>query len=404
MFRRVSTGDDTLLFCALYLHMAEMIYLDYNATTPLDPRILEAMLPFFQNEFGNASSKTNRFGWYASEAIEKAREQVAPLLSCEPQEILFTSGATESINLALKGIAKSYTSKGKHIVTVVTEHKAVLEVCDELEKDGFEVTRMLVNREGIIDLDQLKNVLRDDTILVAVMLANNETGTVQDIRAIADIVHAKGTILFCDTTQAVGKMRVDVNELGIDCCCVSAHKFGGPKGVGALFVRRKNPRVALYPLIHGGGQEKGLRGGTLNVPGIVGMGQAAEIASFEYWDVATRLSAWRTKMEQFITEDDRGFVSGCVKNRLCNTSNIILKNIRAEKLIAKLPLLAFATGSACTSAIDGPSHVLLAMGLSEQEAKSSIRISLGAATKEEEVLRARQEIRDAVDALQLSSQ
>lgn len=384
--------------------MASLIYLDHNATTPVDPRVLEKMLPFFTNEFGNASSRTHRFGWYAAEAVEKAREQVAAFIGCEAQEIIFTSGATESINLALKGIAASYLSKGRHIVTVATEHKAVLDVCADLAANGCEISYLSVNREGLIDIEELKLLMRSDTIAVAVMLANNETGTVQDIEHIAEVVHANGSILFCDTTQALGKMRVDVNELGIDCCCVSAHKFGGPKGVGALYVRRKNPRVALRPVIHGGGHERGLRAGTLNVPGIVGIGAAAEIAHSEYWEFAARVSSWRTKLEQFITEDDRGFVNGSIRNRLPNTTNIMLKGIRAERLISKLPNLAISTGSACTSAEDSPSHVLTAMGLTEAEARACIRISFGAISTEEEALKARQEIRDAADALLLSSQ
>lgn len=356
-------------------------------------------MPFFSNEFGNASSKTHRFGWYASEAVELARAKVAELIGCETQEIVFTSGATESINLAIKGIAKTYSSKGKHIITVSTEHKAVLDTCADLAADGFEISYLHVDREGRIDLSELKSILRADTILVAVMLANNETGTVQDIAAIAEIVHANNSILFSDTTQAIGKMRVDVNDLGIDCCTISAHKFGGPKGVGALFVRRKNPRVTLHPQIHGGGHERGLRSGTLNVPGIVGLGKAAEIAMNETWDTAGRLSSWRTKLEQYITEDDRGFVNGCVKNRLPNTTNILIHGVKADKLIVQLPNIAIATGSACTSAEAKPSHVLLAMGLTESEALSCIRISLGAVTTEEETLRAREEIRAAIDKL-----
>ncbi len=379
--------------------MNPFIYFDHNATTPVDPRVLEAMLPFFSNEFGNASSKTHRFGWYASEAVELARGKVAELIGCETQEIVFTSGATESINLAIKGIAKTYSSKGKHIITVSTEHKAVLDTCADLAAEGFEISYLHVDREGRIDLTELKFLLRPETILVAVMLANNETGTVQDIAAIAEIVHLHNSILFCDTTQAIGKMRVDVNELGIDCCTISAHKFGGPKGVGALFVRRKNPRVTLHPLLQGGGHERGIRSGTLNVPGVVGLGKAVEIAMNETWDVAGRLSSWRTKLEQYITEDDRGFVNGCVKNRLPNTSNILIRGVKADKLIVQLPNIAMATGSACTSAEAKPSHVLIAMGLTENEALSCIRISLGAVTTEEETFRAREEIRNAVDKL-----
>lgn len=381
-----------------------MIYFDHNSTTPVDPRVLDVMLPLFTKEFGNASSKTHRYGWYAAQVVEDAREKAAALIGCEPQEIVFTSGATESINTAIKGIARSFSSKGKHIVTVATEHKAVLDVCKELAGQGFEITILGVDREGRIDLAELKSQLRPDTILVAVMLANNETGTIQDIAQIAEIVHANNSILFSDTTQAFGKMRVDVNELGIDCCCISAHKFGGPKGVGALYIRRKNPRVVVHPLLHGGGHERGIRSGTLNVPGIAGLGKAAELAMNETWEIATRLSAWRTKLEQFITEDDRGFINGCVKNRLPNTSNILIRGIKADNLILQIPQIAIATGSACTSALPEPSHVLSAMGLSKEEAISCIRISLGATTTEADTITARQQIRDAVDKIRLSSQ
>lgn len=375
------------------------VYLDHNATTPVDPRVLEAMLPFFTQEFGNAASKTHRFGWYASEALEIARAKLAELIGAETQEIIFTSGATESINTAVKGIAKTYASKGRHIITVSTEHKAVLDTCADLAGEGCEISYLHVDREGRIDLAELKFLLRPDTILVAVMLANNETGTVQDLAAIAELVHANGSILFSDTTQAFGKMRVDVNELGIDCCCISAHKFGGPKGVGALYVRRKNPRVTLHPLLHGGGHERGLRSGTLNVPGIAGLGKAAEIALHETWEKAGKLSAWRTRLEQYITEDERGFVNGSVKNRLPNTTNILLHGIKADRLILQVPDIAIATGSACTSAEAKPSHVLLEMGLTQQEALSCIRISLGATTTEEETIRAREALRAAIDRL-----
>jgi cysteine desulfurase len=392
------------LFCAVYLRMSSFIYLDYNATTPVLPEVLNAMLPFFSQEFGNASSRTHRYGWYAAEAVEKAREQVAALIGCETQEIYFTSGATESINLALKGLARAYASKGKHFITAATEHKAVLDVLEELRESGAEITILKVNREGSIDLDELRSSLRADTIAVALMMANNETGTVHDMEQVSEIVHASNSILFSDTTQAIGKMRVNVNESGIDVCCLSAHKFGGPKGVGALFVRRKNPRVSLAPLIHGGGHERGLRSGTLNVPGIVGLGMAAEIAQSTMWENNSRISAWRTKLEQFITDDDRGFVNGDIKNRLPNTSSILLRDVRAEQLIRKLPNIGISTGSACTASSDDPSHVLQAMGFTDAESRSSVRISLGATTTEEETLAARQAIRDAIDELRATAQ
>jgi cysteine desulfurase len=384
--------------------MSSFIYLDHNATTPVLPQVLETMLPFFSTDFGNASSRTHRYGWYAAEAVEKAREQVAGLIGSESQEIYFTSGATESINLALKGIFRSYSSKGKHFITAATEHKAVLDVLNELREEGAEVSVLAVNREGSIDLDELRAHLRPDTIAVAIMLANNETGTIQDIENISAMVHNNGSILFSDATQAIGKIRVDVNELGIDICCMSAHKFGGPKGVGALFVRRKNPRVVVAPLLHGGGHERGLRSGTLNVPGIVGLGMAAEIAQNTMWENNSKISAWRTKLEQFITDDDRGFVNGNIKNRLPNTSSILLRDVRAEQLIRKLPNIGISTGSACTSASDAPSHVLSAMGFTDIESRSCVRISLGATTTEEETLTARQAIRDAIDELRTTAQ
>jgi cysteine desulfurase len=400
-FCRSGRGDrgDAALITVYICSVSSTIYLDHNSTTPVDPRVLEAMLPFFSHEFGNAASRTHRFGWYAAQAVESARERVAEWLGCETQEVIFTSGATESINTAIKGIAHAYAAKGKHIITVQTEHKAVLDTCTALQEQGYEISQLHVDREGKIDLSELRSLLRADTVLVAVMLANNETGTIQDTGAIAELVHANQSILFSDTAQAFGKLRVDVNELGIDCCCISAHKAGGPKGVGALYIRRKNPRVTVLPLLHGGGHERGIRSGTLNVPGIVALGKAAELALNETWDVATRLSAWRTRLEQYITEDDRGFINGSVKDRLPNTSSIMLRGIKADKLIMQLPDLAISTGSACSSALPEPSHVLRAMGLSNEEALSSIRISLGSTTTEAETIRARELIRAAADAL-----
>lgn len=386
-----------------------MIYLDNNATTPVDPRVLEKMLPFFTEHYGNAASRTHQAGWYAEAAVEAARERVAELLGCEKQEIIFTSGSTEAINIALKGIAKAYETKGKHIITSRTEHKAVLDVCAALENDGYEISFLDVDREGRVDAAQLRALIRKDTIVVAVMLANNETGTIQDIAALSEITHTNGSLFFSDTTQAAGKIRLDVNELGIDVCCISAHKFGGPKGVGALFIRRKNPRVTLLPWMHGGGHERGLRPGTLNVPGIVGVGAAAEIAMNEMWETNERISKLRTFAEQFITEDnlersnggiERGYINGCIKSRLPNTSNILLKGIKAHELIRRVSNIAISTGSACTSADDTPSHVLRAMGLSEEEARACIRISLGKQNTEEELIEARKALRNAIDELQ----
>ena len=364
------------------------IYLYYNSTTPVDARVLEMMLPFFSAHFGNAASRTHAYGWTAAQAVDDAREKVAALMNCETQELIFTSGSTEAINLALKGVFSAYKSKGRHIITVQTEHKAVLDTCRFLEENGAEISFLKVDHEGNVDADELKSTLRPDTILVAIMLANNETGTVQDIQKLSSITHENNSIFFCDATQAFGKMNVDVQELGIDLCCISAHKIYGPKGSGALFVRRKNPRVTLIPLLHGGGHERGLRSGTLNVPGIVGLGKAAEIAKDEWWEDAGKLSVMRTKFEQQLNELPTVFINGNIRNRIPNTTNISISGIKADELISKLPHLAFSTGSACTSAIPEPSHVLKAMGINDEMARSSIRISLGKFSKEGEVMQA----------------
>jgi cysteine desulfurase len=362
-----------------------MIYLDYNSTTPVDSRVLEAMLPYFTEKFGNAASKTHSFGWVAEAAVEQARERVGKLINAIPNEIIFTSGATEAINLALKGVFENYQSKGNHIVTVSTEHKAVLDTCQYLETKGAQVTYLPVNREGLIDLNQLSNSITQSTILVCVMYANNETGVIQPINEIAKIVHEKGSIFMCDATQAVGKIKVDVESDGIDLLSLSAHKMYGPKGIGSLFVRRKNPRVTLSPLIHGGGHERGLRSGTLNVPGIVGLGKACEIAEKEMWDDATRISQLRTMLEQKLLDIGNVFVNGSIKNRLPNVTNLSFSGIKADSLIAQLPDIAVSSGSACTSAIAEPSHVLKAMEISDEMAYSSIRFSLGKFTTKEEI-------------------
>ncbi len=382
--------------------MNQPIYLDYNSTTPVDPRVLEAMLPYFSERFGNASSKSHSFGWTAAQVVDNARAQVASLLNAEAQEIIFTSGSTEAINLALKGVFSIYQTKGKHIITAQTEHKAVIDTCKYLETLGANITFLPVDREGNVDPEDLKKNILPTTILVAIMLANNETGTIQPIQKLAEITHANNSIFFCDATQAFGKIQVDVQDLGIDLCCISAHKMYGPKGAGALFVRRKNPRVNLTPLIHGGGHERGLRSGTLNVPAIVGLGLAAEIAGKDWWENAGKMSILRSKFEWKLTELNDVFVNGNIRNRLPNTCNISIGGIKADELIAKLPLLAFSTGSACTSALPEPSHVLKAMGLTEAQAYSSIRISLGKDTTEEEVLKAANDICIQIEKLRYS--
>lgn len=370
------------------MSVASPIYLDYNATTPVDDRVLDAMLPYFSRRFGNSASRTHAYGWEADEAVKLARKSVAGLLGCEPGELVFTSGATEAINLGIKGAAAAYQSKGRHFITCTTEHRAVLDVFEHLERDGAEVTRLPVQPDGRLDPELLRSVLRNDTVLVAIMLANNESGVLQPIRELAELTHERGALFFCDTTQAIGKLQVAVNELGIDLCTVSAHKYYGPKGVGALFVRRKNPRVTLVPQLDGGGHEHGLRSGTLNVPGIVGLGAAAELVVRELWDDNQRISLLRSRLEQELITRCGAKVNGNTRHRLSNTTNLCFPGLRASELISACPQLAISTGSACSSALPEPSHVLRAMGLSEADAYASIRISLGRMTTEEEVRRA----------------
>jgi cysteine desulfurase len=371
------------------------IYLDYNATTPVDERVLERMLPYFSEKFGNAASKTHSFGWEADEAVKRSREQVAAFLKSDESEIVFTSGATEAINLSIKGVAEAYANKGKHIVTISSEHKAVLDTCRHLERSGMEITILPVLHDGMVDTDLIKKSIRNDTILVCVMLANNETGVLQPIDSIADIVHEKGSLLFSDATQAAGKIRIDVNELKADLLCISAHKMYGPKGTGALFIRRKNPRVRIVSQIDGGGHEKNLRSGTLNVPGIVGLGEACVIAADNLWEDTSRMSLLRTVLEQEMTLSGKVSINGNIKNRLPNTTNLLFHGLKAEELLHKANELALATGSACSSELPEPSHVLMAMGLSTAEAFSSIRFSLGKYTTEQEIRQAIEVIKKA---------
>lgn len=364
--------------------LSKPIYLDYNATTPVDDVVLQKMLPYFSEKFGNAASKTHSFGWVTEDAVDLAREQVANFIGAQKEEIIFTSGSTEAINLALKGVAEMQTEK-KEIITVKTEHKAVLDTCKFLESKGFTIKYLDVARDGLIDLNQLNNIITPSTIILSIMMANNETGVIQPIEQVGKIAKEKGVLFFTDATQAAGKLRIDVNEMNADMLCISAHKIYGPKGIGALYVRRKNPRVTLIPQIHGGGHEKGFRSGTLNVPAIVGLGAACELANEKLWDDGSRISKLRTILEQAITENNNAFINGSTKNRIFNTSNICFKNINAADFISKFKNIAIATGSACTSANNEPSHVLRAMGLTEKEAQSSIRFSLGRNTTIEEI-------------------
>jgi cysteine desulfurase len=388
-----------LLFISIFVSMKMPVYLDYNATTPVDPRVLETMLPYFTEKFGNASSRTHAFGWMAEDAVKTGREQVAQLINCAAQEITFTSGATEAINLALKGVWENYHTKGNHIVTIKTEHKAVLDTCKSLERKGAEITYLSVDREGLIDMDELKNALKPQTIMVSVMFVNNETGVIQPIRQIADLAHKNNSFFMCDATQAVGKINCDVEEEHIDLMCISAHKMYGPKGIGALYVRRKNPRITIAPQIDGGGHERGLRSGTLNVPGIVGLGKACELAQQEMWEDSARISRLRTKLEQGLCDLGNVYVNGSIKNRLYNVSNLTIKGIRSEKLISKIPNIAVAMGSACTSAVAEPSHVLKAMGLSDEDSYGSVRFSLGKYTTAEEIDHVLETVKTAVGPL-----
>lgn len=357
------------------------------------------MLPYFSEKFGNAASKTHALGWVAEAAVEKAREQVAALIGATSHEIIFTSGATESINLALKGLFRSGQMEGE-IVTVSTEHKAVLDTCASLSEQGVKVHVVPVDREGRIGPDQIRKVMSSKTRVVSVMMANNETGVIHPVHEIGKVVREfSGCYFMTDATQAAGKIRIDVNQDQIDILTLSAHKMYGPKGAGALFIRRKDPRVSLQPLLHGGGHERGLRSGTLNVPAIVGLGWAAEIAGKEYWDDAQRLSELRTLLEQALEKRTGARINGEVRNRLSNVSNIRWEGLKADELIKALPSIAVSTGSACTSAIPAPSHVLKAMGLTDAEAYSSVRFSLGRRTTREEILTAMEQVEKAVQTL-----
>ncbi len=364
------------------------IYLDNNATTPMDPRVLEAMIPYFVQKFGNSASRNHAFGWVAEEAVDYAREQVAQLIGANEKEIIFTSGATESDNLALKGVFEMYKEKGNHIITMTTEHKAVLDACKHLEKLGARVTYLSPKPDGMIDLEELVSAMSQETILVSVMYGNNEIGVIQPVKEIAKIAHSFGALFMTDATQAVGKISVNVIEDGIDLLALSAHKMYGPKGVGALYVRRKNPRVKVTAQMDGGGHERGMRSGTLNVPGIVGLGKACEIARLEMHQDAVRLSALRDKLENALTQLEESYVNGNREHRLPHTANISFKYVEGEGLMMAMKDLAVSSGSACTSASLEPSYVLKSLGLSDDLAHSSIRFGLGRFTTEEEVDRA----------------
>ncbi len=375
------------------------IYLDNNSTTPMDPRVLEAMLPYFNEKFGNAASRNHSFGWTAEEAVDYAREQVARLVGSTSKEIIFTSGATEANNLAIKGAYEMYGSRGNHIITVSTEHKAVLDACKNIEKKGGSVTYLTPNEDGLINLSDLEAAITDKTILITVMYGNNEIGVVQDIKGISAIAKKNGILFHSDATQAVGKIPVDVMADGIDLMSFTAHKMYGPKGVGALYVRRKNPRVKVTSQMDGGGHERGMRSGTLNVPGIVGFGKACELCQNEMADEAARLSVLRDKLEKELLTIEEAYVNGNVAHRLPHVANISFKFVEGEGLMMGTKDIAVSSGSACTSASLEPSYVLKSLGLDDELAHSSLRFGLGRFTTDEEVDFAINHVKEAVHKL-----
>ncbi len=362
------------------------IYMDNQATTPVDPRVLDAMLPYFRGDFGNAASRNHAFGWRAEEAVDKAREQVARLIGVNEKEIIFTSGATESNNLAIKGVAEFYQSKGDHIVTAVTEHKAVLDPCKALERKGVRVTYLPVGKEGVVDPDAVRKAITDRTILISIMAANNEIGTINPIAEVGKIARERGVLFHCDAVQAVAKIPLNVEEMEIDLLSISAHKIYGPKGIGALYVRRKNPRVRLTPIIDGGGHERGMRSGTLNVPGIVGLGKASEIGMQEMTSEAKRVLSLREKLRNRLCgELDAVYVNGSLEHRLPGNLNVSFAYVEGESMLMGLKDVAVSSGSACTSASLEPSYVLRALGVGEDLAHTSIRFGIGRFNTEEEV-------------------
>ncbi|MEZ2443983.1 IscS subfamily cysteine desulfurase [Chitinophaga sp. RCC_12] len=380
------------------------VYLDNNATTPCDPRVVAAMLPYFTEIFGNAASRSHLLGWAAEEAVDNAREQVAKLIGATPKEIVFTSGATEAVNLAIKGVYETYAGKGNHIITAVTEHKAVIDTCKHLEKQGAQVTWLPVNHEGLIDLNELEAAITPQTILISLMYANNETGVINPIRAISDIARKHGVLFMTDATQAAGKIPVDVNDDGIDLLTLSAHKMYGPKGTGALYVRRRSPRVKLTAQIDGGGHERGMRSGTLNVPGIVGLGKACELCMEEMAADTQRILPMRNRLEKALLEIEQTYLNGAPGQRLPHTCNLSFKYVESETLMMGFnKKIALSSGSACTSASMEPSYVLKAMGLSDDLAHASLRFGLGRFTTNEQIDFTIQTITDAVSQLRTIS-
>jgi cysteine desulfurase len=362
------------------------IYMDNHATTPLDPRVLDAMMPYLTDRFGNAASRNHKFGWEAEEAAESARKEIAALIGADAREIVLTSGATESDNLAVKGVAWMYREKGDHIITAVTEHKAILDTCKHLEKDGFRVTFLPVDNKGFVDLDDVRQAITDKTILISIMAANNEVGVLQDIKEIGAIARQRGVLFHTDAVQAAGKVPFNVNEMNVDIASLSAHKIYGPKGVGALFVRRRNPRVLLTPIIDGGGHERGMRSGTLNVPGIVGFGKAAQIAREELAKESAEMFRLREKLRATLERElDEIYINGDLQKRLPGNLNMSFAYVEGESLLMGINDIAVSSGSACTSASLEPSYVLKALGVGEDLAHTSIRFGIGRFNTEEEV-------------------
>jgi len=384
--------------------MKPRIYLDNNATTPLDPRVLEAMMPYLTEKFGNAASRNHSFGWEAEDAVEKAREQVASVINASPKEIIWTSGATESNNIAIKGSARMYGEKGRHMITQVTEHKAVIDPCKYLEKDGYETTFLKVSKEGRIDVEELTRTIRDDTILISIMFANNEIGTIQPIAEIGALCKEKGILFHTDATQAFGKVPIDVEAMGIDLLSLSGHKIYGPKGVGALYVRRKRPRVRCEAVIHGGGHERGMRSGTLNVPGITGLGAAAEIAQREMGEESRRQAKLRDRLwDGLRTQLDEIFRNGDPEHSLPGTLNVSFAYVEGESLMMGFENIAVSSGSACTSASLEPSYVLKSLGVGEDLAHSSIRFSLGRFNTADEIETTVEQVNETVLKLRAMS-
>lgn len=376
------------------------IYLDNHATTPVDPRVLEEMMPYFTEVYGNAASRNHEYGWKAEEAVDKARRQVADLINSTPKEVVFTSGATESDNLALKGVAQMYRERGNHIITLPTEHKAIGDCCKRLEKEGCQVSTLPVKGDGLVDLDELRSAITDKTILISIMAANNEIGVLQPIEEIGKIAHEKGVLFHSDATQAVGKVPLDVQAMNIDLLSISAHKMYGPKGVGALFVRRKKPRVQITPIIDGGGHERGMRSGTLAVPSIVGLGAACEICKREMPQESIRMKALRDRLQKGIQSRlDEVYINGSMEHRLPQNLNLSFAYVEGESLLMGIRDVAVSSGSACTSATLEPSYVLKALGVGEDLAHTSIRFGVGRFNTEEEIDYVADRVVETVDRL-----